>query len=233
MNLPARLQLTLLGLILAGTLGCQGTNLFKRETDQYDPSQYGVTTFEKSEDLKQLSEELPSMSSADQQRISDRLYRDLGQEDSAILRLTMVRALAQVKTPASNAALLAAAKDEDREVKIAACDALGERPGSDAVQVLSEVVGTDSDIDVRLAATRALGKMQNPQAVQGLAIALDDSDPALQRRAVEGLKGVTGQNLGNDVVAWQQYVQGQPVAPRDREEAVAERSLIDRLMPWQ
>ncbi|MEX1224757.1 MAG: HEAT repeat domain-containing protein, partial [Pirellulales bacterium] len=154
-------------------------------------------------------------------------------EKSPILRLYMVRALRRLRAPAADAALAVATGDQDRDVKIEACRALGDRPGPESLRVLTEVVGSESDIDVRLAATRSLGKMNNPQAVPGLAIALDDPDPALQRRAVEGLKDVTGQELGNDVVAWQQYVKGETPALRGRENKVAEGSLTDRFLPWR
>jgi hypothetical protein len=45
-------------------------------------------------------------------------------------------------------------------------------------------------------------------------MALDDPDPALQRRAVESLRQVTGRDFGNDVVAWRTYVQGGEPARR-------------------
>ena len=35
----------------------------------------------------------------------------------------------------------------------------------------------------------------------------------MQYRAVLSLEQVTGKDLGNDVIAWQQYVKGEPPAP--------------------
>ena len=69
------------------------------------------------------------------------------------------------------------------------------------------------DADVRLAAAKALGETKNREAVAALGEALDDSDPAMQYRAVLSLKQVTGKDLGNDVNRWQQYVKGEPPEP--------------------
>ncbi|MEX0867019.1 MAG: HEAT repeat domain-containing protein [Pirellulales bacterium] len=228
---PKYLLPILLGLALPA--GCQVPEMFRRDADPYDESQYGMTSQQQADRLKVLAEEADSLAEAEQQRVSEQLYRELGQEESPILRLYMVRALRRLRAPAADAALAVATGDQDRDVKIEACRALGDRPGPESLRVLTEVVGSESDIDVRLAATRSLGKMNNPQAVPGLAIALDDPDPALQRRAVEGLKDVTGQELGNDVVAWQQYVKGETPALRGRENKVAEGSLTDRFLPWR
>jgi hypothetical protein len=47
--------------------------------------------------------------------------------------------------------------------------------------------------------------------VQALGIALDDADPALQHRAVQSLERVSGEDFGDSVPAWRQYVRGEPV----------------------
>ena len=55
-----------------------------------------------------------------------------------------------------------------------------------------------------------------------LGAALEDRDPAMQYRAVQSLQAVTGQNFGNDVERWQQYVRGE--VPKSREPtSLAER----------
>ena len=86
------------------------------------------------------------------------------------------------------------------------------------------VLSGDVDTDVRLAATRALGKSKEPVAVAALGRALEDSDPAIQYRAVLSLRGATGENLGNDVRRWRQYVAGQQPTPADAP-SLAERVL--------
>jgi hypothetical protein len=73
------------------------------------------------------------------------------------------------------------------------------------------MVRSDGDLDVRIAAARELGKFEDRAAVQSLGAALDDPDPALQRRAVESLRRISGEDFGNSVPAWRQYVRGEPV----------------------
>jgi HEAT repeat protein len=78
---------------------------------------------------------------------------------------------------------------------------------------LAEVLRRDPDIDVRLAAARSLGEIGDPAAVTALGAALDDTDPAMQVRAVASLREVTGKDFGADVNRWRQYVQGESPSP--------------------
>ena len=76
-------------------------------------------------------------------------------------------------------------------------------------------------VDVRLAAGRALGQLGGDDAVAALRPALDDPDPALQYRAMQSLREITGKDFGDNVVSWREYVRG--------EGAPAEISLVDRM----
>ena len=78
----------------------------------------------------------------------------------------------------------------------------------EAAAVLSQVLTGDDDPDVRLEAIEALGQCRDPAAVAALGPALEDRDPAMQYRAVLALKELTGEDFGNDVDRWRQYVQG-------------------------
>ena len=48
---------------------------------------------------------------------------------------------------------------------------------------------------------------------------LDDSDAALRVRAVRSLERITGESFGDDVVAWQDYLDGR--TPQQQSESVA------------
>jgi HEAT repeat protein len=61
------------------------------------------------------------------------------------------------------------------------------------------------EIDVRLRALRELGELGDKEAVPVLAKALEDSDPAVQYRAVGALKKVSGRDLGDDVNKWREW----------------------------
>ncbi|MBI2481698.1 MAG: HEAT repeat domain-containing protein, partial [Planctomycetia bacterium] len=114
----------------------------------------------------------------------------------------------------------------DAGVRIAACRAWGRRGGPEALDVLARTVSNDSDLDVRLAATTQLAKFQDRQSLEALAVALNDKDPALQHRAVQSLKSVSGRDYGDSVPAWRDYVEGRsPVLPEPPSIAERLRSL--------
>jgi HEAT repeat protein len=87
------------------------------------------------------------------------------------------------------------------------------------------VLEGNEKLDVKLAAADALGKINSPESIAALSLAVKDRDPALQYAGVESLKLLSGQDLGNDVKAWQQFAeQGQPPASQP------EVSVADKLL---
>jgi HEAT repeat protein len=119
-----------------------------------------------------------------------------------------------------------AVQDKDRQVRLRAVEAWAKRPGADAIPVLAETLASDTDFDVRLAATRTLGRFRDPTAVQPLSVALEDSNPALQYRAVESLKNITGRDFGSDLDAWRRFARGD-VIDRSSEPSLADRWFGD------
>jgi hypothetical protein len=79
---------------------------------------------------------------------------------------------------------------------------------------------------VRIAAARELENFRTPEVIPALGVALDDSDPALQHRAIRSLKVVTGKDFGNSVPAWQQFVRTGEI------QASEVPSLAERLREW-
>jgi HEAT repeat protein len=73
------------------------------------------------------------------------------------------------------------------------------------VQLLATRYQTDAELDVRLRALRELGQLKDKAAIPVLARALEDSDPAVQYRAVAALKQVSGRDLGDDVNKWREW----------------------------
>jgi HEAT repeat protein len=172
-------------------------------------------------DLKSMAENASKSDTAEQERVSALLADGARKELDPLIRAQTVRTLGAYPTATARAALAGSLQDSDRDVRIAACEAIVTNRGPDAVRLLSDVLATDSDFDVRMAAARGLGDIEDPAAVAGLAAGLDDPDPAMQRRAVESLTKVTGRSYGNDVNAWRLYVQGQ--APEPKPLSLAER----------
>jgi HEAT repeat protein len=190
---------------------------------------YGATLHTKLSELDGLVARAGSMQPEERENWAGQLARLAISDPSPLLRTRVVAALPSFPSPASDAALRTALTDKDLDVRVAACEAWGRRGGSDAVQLLSERVSGDADTDVRLAAIRALGQLDDQQtasgAVRALGVALEDKNPAIQFRAIESLRGLSGRDYGTDLVAWRQFVQGgQPAEPAP--------TIADRLRNW-
>jgi HEAT repeat protein len=185
---------------------------------------------------QELGARVPRMSAEEQQQATEELASALRGELNPNVRMALVRTVALLPTAQADDLLKAALNDPDVNVQIAACESWGRRGTPLAVHVLADVLQNQSHRDVRLAAARALGDMPQwsgkwstlghdgqlqQQAIAALGAALDDTDVALQRRAMLALEHVTGRYYGEDVEAWRQFVQGVDVPPKKY--TVAER----------
>ena len=178
---------------------------------------YGPFAFQRIEIVKQLGEYAAKGGPEEKEKVAQRLAADIQREQDPFVRMQMVRTLAGIPNETASAVLVASVKDPDPEVRVAVCEAWGNRlaaggkaaaPPSDiaiASKILGDSLSGDTNIDVRLAAAHALGSVKDPRTVGTLSIALKDPDPALQLRAVASLKEVSGKDFGNDVSKWQQY----------------------------
>jgi HEAT repeat protein len=188
--------------------GCMGTPAYRlwyrsqwMEDEQTKPSLHA-----RLEELEALRGRASGMSEAEQAQIAANLSRALADDPTPLYRAHVVRTLAELSAPAATDALRGAVHDKDPSVRIAACAAWGRRGTEEAIPVLAEVLSKDAELDVRIAAARGLENSHSPDVVPALGLALDDSDPALQHRAIQSLEAVTGKNFGNSVPAWRQYV---------------------------
>jgi len=198
---------------LAGTAGCTGLDVaFSRlrgqETTDVVP---GVPSpAEKTATLAKIRERASWADPAEQEQLSTQLAAAFGEEPDPAIRAEIARAAAGYRTEAAAALLRTALGDPVADVRIAGCRALGQRPGdAEAVTLLSGVLAADMDTDVRMAAVAALGETGDRTAIPALGEALEDRDPAMQYRAVQALRQVSGEDLGNDVNQWRQYVRGE------------------------
>ncbi|MCH5372361.1 MAG: HEAT repeat domain-containing protein [Planctomycetes bacterium] len=187
-----------------------------------DDEKFGPTLFTRLEELENLRDEAGRMTEQQQAELARRLTHSVTEDASAVYRAEAARTLGSLRTNLAVEGLQKAAADQEKSVRIAACEAWGERGDHLAMEVLGRVLRSDQDLDVRMAAARELGKFEDPAAVQSLAVALDDSDPALQFRAIESLRRVTGEDFGNSIPAWRQFVRGEPV-DRPEPPSIAQR----------
>ena len=212
-------SLRILGLCLVSCLlaGCMGGPVYRlwHQKQWMDDETYGPTMYKRLDELALLRKNADELGEAEREKIARELMRPLADDPSPLYRAQVVRTLASLSTPVASDGLRLALQDEDSQVRIEACRAWTRRGGAEAVSALTHVVRTDTDLDVRLAATRQLAEFRDPTAVSALGLALDDADPALQFRAMQSLKSITGKDFGNNVPAWRQYVQDGTYQPSD------------------
>jgi HEAT repeat protein len=172
-------------------------------------------------ELQELSKTGKKKTPEEQQRITAELANEIKHESDPLMRRQILRTLVAYPTPLSSSLLVAGLGDSDADVRRVACECLGKRGGKEAVQELSRVSTSDTETDVRIAAVRALGQTADASALPPLAEALADPNPAMQFRAQESLRAVSGHDFGNDVHAWREYAKsGKSDAP--------EPSLVER-----
>jgi len=158
--------------------------------------------------LRSLRERPATANPNELERVSQELADLYRREEDPAIRAEIVRTLSVYPTESAASVLRAALDDSSADVRIAACKVWGMRKDEEAVNLLSERLGSDGNVDVRLAAAEALGETGQRSATAALGEALEDRDPAMQYRAVASLRRVSDQDFGNDVNRWRQYVKG-------------------------
>jgi HEAT repeat protein len=192
-------------------LGCSSgpvksvASLWDKKTDDPQVVHY-KTPDERIGELRELAKGADRQSPVEQQQTSAQLAEALRVEEDSFLRAEMIRTLSVYPTETAGRMLTAALDDEDPDVRLAACQGWSRRGGPEAVQALGRALNSDTNLDVRLAAAEGLGQTGHPSATTPLSTALQDRDPALQLCAVRSLEQVTGEDFGNDVLAWQQHL---------------------------
>ncbi|MCE9545984.1 MAG: HEAT repeat domain-containing protein [Planctomycetia bacterium] len=193
---------------------------------------YGPLPAQRIETIRHMADHMERRSPDEQQRIAVDLASQIRTEGDPLVRTAILETLVTCRVPLAGQVLEAGMHDQSSDVRIACCNAWKKRGGPEAVKSLGIALSKDKNIDVRLAAASALGELHEPGVPQALAVALEDrQDPALQYRAVASLRTVTKQDLGNDVVAWRQYVQNSATQPATSPAAHGP-TLAERVFPW-
>ncbi|HEY5313276.1 MAG TPA: HEAT repeat domain-containing protein [Pirellulales bacterium] len=220
----------LCGLLLASMPACSSTlkpNWEKlawwKKKEVVDTGPTIATPQDRINKLHQLAKLAPQRGPAQLEGESQDLVQVLRKEEDPLMRAEILRTLAVYPTEAATKMLTAGLKDTDSDVRIACCEAWSKRKGHDATRLLSEMLTSDTNIDVRMAAARALGETGDPTATAALAQALEDHDPAMQYRAVQSLRKLTGKHYGDNVAVWREYVKGN---------SPPEPSLTSRVKNW-
>ncbi|MDG1510857.1 MAG: HEAT repeat domain-containing protein [Mariniblastus sp.] len=164
------------------------------------------TLFVKKREMRERVEFAINGTQQDQQNAAKFLAEIVRRNSILLHRIYAVKLLGQLDCPASLQALQEATENSNSEIRIAAIGSLEQLPADESLPRLQEILMDDSNTDVRLAAARAIGEFSGEQAIAAVAVALDDQDPALQRRVMQSLEKISGEPLGIDLVAWEQYV---------------------------
>jgi HEAT repeat protein len=182
-----------------------------------------VTPAQKMAQLKKLRLDAKESSKQQKEQVAAYLTKSISAEPDTLIRSEIIKTLAEYPTPSAEPVFKAALQDDDMDVRVAACEALGRRPSAETTELLIGMLKNDTEKDVRLAAARGLGQSKDQRAIAALGDVLGESDPAMQYRAVVSLKSITGQDLGNNVDRWQQSVKDGSAKPAAEPESLADK----------
>jgi HEAT repeat protein len=189
-----------------GMMGCKTwTKLTTSQKTLEEQRKYGSTADQRIDEHAAEAKAAKAGSHADQVEFTRKMVEAMLAEHDPRVRCGILDVAAEFDTPSAASICRGALEDPDVRVRMAACTAWRKRGGSEAVELLASRYRTDTEIDVRLRALRELGQLGDKGAVPVLAKALEDSDPAVQYRAVGALKRVSGRDLGDDVNKWREW----------------------------
>lgn len=214
-----------LGIGLLSLSGCANSTF---RLPWQDPISKAPTPASRIRMMREMATRADKMPANEQEDVSRKLAQYISQEQDTLVRSEILLCLAKFPTETAERMLLAGEQDPSPSVRETCCQAWRIRGGPKAVDFLSRQLLASGEIedenrDVRLAAARALGELRDPAAIAALGKALESEDPALQYRAVESLRKVSGKEFGDDVAAWQEYAQGGSPRPL---------SMVERVRRW-
>ena len=197
--------LCLLGIILGA--GCASiSNPFRNNDDTSDPL-YAQTKSAKVDRIRAIGENANGADAQQREQQARQLADQIRTEDDPVLKLEMIRALQALAAPSSLEGIELALADSRPRIRLTACSALAKLNSSRAMDLLAATLANDSNLDVRVEATRGLANFKSQRALQALAIAVEDPNPAMQYTAVQAMRKVHSEDLGDNVQAWQQLAQ--------------------------
>ena len=209
--------------VVMATSGCAAWSPFAgRDKAAREREQYGPTADQR---IKQFADDAKTVHKGTEDErtaFTRRLATAMLEEHDPRVRCGILDVAAGFDDASALAICRGGLQDPDERVRLTACAVWGRRGGAEAVELLAARYRSDLELDVRLRALKALGECRDESAIPVLARALEDSDPAVQYRAVAALKTVSGRDLGNDVNRWREWA-------ADPEGSSAEWSIAETL----
>lgn len=195
------LRLFLAAVTGVATIGCASMNLPWKDRERTSI----ITPKMRISAIQEIGARAADADAEEQQSLTEQLATQIQTEPDPVVRRAIQESISQLPTELAQNVLIAGLQDDDLDVRLTCCQALGQKSDPSVISALRVALETDSELDVQLAAIDALGRIKSPQSVAALANAVNDRDPALQYAGVQALKSVSGKDLGNDVTAWREY----------------------------
>lgn len=210
----------LISFLLTGVMGCAEGPLWRtgylspwvRQKWQ-EEEQIAATMFTRRADLRKKVDQSVSRNAEAQNETAIQLGEIVAKDPVSLMRIEAARLLGDLPVPAAGDALKVASRDNDASVRKAAIQSLGRRTDDNSAQLLANLCRADDNLDVRIAATRQLGNFRGNISLEALGDALSHPNPAMQLTAAEALKRTTGNDFGNDIQAWQRFVDNRLASP--------------------
>lgn len=154
-------------------------------------------------DVQGINDRVADLSPAEQAQVLGRLQSYVADDPSPEIRRLAVLAAAKLADKAAAQAVIEKALDDSVvKVRMEACRGLGKLGTDDAARMLVATLGTDTDLDVRHSAIAALEGYKGDVVLEPLRNVLEDRNPATRALAMSSLRGVIGEDLGNDPLQW-------------------------------
>ncbi len=212
--LEAALALAVLALAIVAGCASPGWKPPSFAKNQSRTEAVGITTkAQRIEQLRAMQKQVKSGGAAEQQKALDDLTTRWTSETDTGVRIEIIRTASMIPGSTPLKLMQQGLDDSQPDVRIEACKAFGARKSPETLQQLGRVLTSDTDLDVRIAATRALGDTRDKAAIAMLGEAMEDGDPAMQFRAMESLRLVSGRDFGQDMKAWREFAKNADAAP--------------------
>jgi hypothetical protein len=168
----------------------------------------GVTDHQRREELMTLADSIEAMPAERQQVWTEHLTAILANDQNPEMRRLAIQTAGNMNAVPTIDLIEKGLDDESFKVRMEACRALASKAtlasdqSNDAARMLASTVGTETNDDVRRAAISALANHKSPIAISSLKTALRDRNPATQTLVINSLRGVTGEDHGEDPQTW-------------------------------
>ncbi|MFT5471621.1 MAG: hypothetical protein ACI8UO_006756 [Verrucomicrobiales bacterium] len=208
---PIFLLLIVLAFTGCAELSWMNPVLVLREWPEDD--RYIVPFHQRVEEIRRIGYGAEQYSPEEQLSVATQLTDLIRESKNPLLRATATRSLGRFPSSLASTGIGLAMVDEDWAVRVSATEACRWQADEAAQQRLVAML-KDESVDVQIAAIRELSNFPGGTTITALGEFLDHTDPAVQIRAIDSLRTVSGRDYGNNFALWRSFVRGEnPATP--------------------